>query len=527
MKKLLYVGLALLTFALHGCGPTSIVVQSTPAEPPPPPPAPEGSYQSFYDALSPYGQWINNPDYGYVWMPSVAPDFTPYGSNGHWVYTDEGWTWDSDYPWGWAAFHYGRWFFEDGYGWMWIPGNEWAPAWVTWRQSPDYYGWAPLGPQVSISASYGGSYNPPPHYWHFVPQQYVARPQVNNYFVSEQQNVTIVHNTTIIRNTTINNTTIVNNNVNNRGTRNNYAGGPDPAEVSRVSGAPLRPVPLRESNRPGENSAGGAFSIYRPRINQPSPSGGGGSSAAAPSRVQPLNQVRPVNPTSYNNQRPANNPSSNTNPGTPAPNGGNPAFNGNSNFNNNRPTNDRGNNGNNGNQANQGNQGNANNNGNPNNAGNPANNGNPNNNGNPANTGNPSNAGNPRNGNNPNSNGNPNNGNPNNNGNPGAPRSVNNPATAPVRGTPGNTTPGNTAPGNTSPANHPIFARPGSGNPQVRTQPGGGKPQPTVTQPPTNNHPAPPKTTTPAARPLNQSPAGNKPKTDDKDNKDNRPKPQQ
>jgi hypothetical protein len=524
MKKLLYVGLALLTLALHGCGPTSIVVESTPAPPPPPPPSPEGSYQSFYDALSPYGQWINNPDYGYVWMPSVAPDFTPYGSNGHWVYTDEGWTWDSDYPWGWAAFHYGRWFFEDGYGWMWIPGNEWAPAWVTWRQSPDYYGWAPLGPQVSITASYGGSYNPPPHYWHFVPQQYVARPQVNNYFVSEQQNVTIVHNTTIIRNTTINNTTIVNNNVNNRGTRNNYAGGPDPAEVSRVSGAPLRPIPLRESNRPGENSAGGAFSVYRPRISQPSASGGGGSSAPAPSRVQPLNQVRPVNPTSYN-PRPANNPSSNTNPGTPAPNGGNPAFNGNSNFNNNHPANDRGNPNNAGNPNNTGNPNNP---GNRNNATNPNNAGNPNNNGNSGNTGYPRNAGNPNSNVNPNVNGSPNNGgNPANSGNSGAPRSVNNPATAPVRSAPGNTTPGNAAPGNTSPANHPINARPGAGNPQFRTQPGGGRPQPTVNQPPANNHPAPPKTTTPAARPLNQSPAGNKPKTDDKDNKDNRPKPQQ
>lgn len=334
MKKLLYLALALSALALHGCGPTSVVVESTPPPAPPPLPPPSVSYQTFYDALSPYGQWINNPEYGYVWMPSVAPDFTPYGSNGHWVYTDQGWTWDSDYPWGWAAFHYGRWFFEDGYGWMWMPGNEWAPAWVSWRRSPDYYGWAPLGPQVTISASYGSGYNPPNHYWHFVPQQYVASPQVNNYVVNQQQNVTIIQNTTIIRNTTINNTTvnnttIINNNVNNRVTVNNYAGGPDPAEVSRVSGSPLRPVPLRESSRPGENSAAGGLSIYRPRINSPSTSGSSGSSAVVPPRVQSLNQVRPVNPTSYNNTRPANNPSpSNPSPGAPpASNTGNPAYN--------------------------------------------------------------------------------------------------------------------------------------------------------------------------------------------------------
>jgi hypothetical protein len=507
MKKLLYLGLALLTFALHGCGPTSVIVESRPAPPPPPPPpAPEASYQSFYDALSPYGQWINNPEYGYVWMPSVAPDFTPYGSNGHWVLTDQGWTWDSDYPWGWAAFHYGRWFFEDGYGWMWIPGSEWAPAWVSWRRSPDYYGWAPLGPQVSISASYSSGYNPPPHYWHFVPQQYVASPQVNNYVVNEQQNVTIVRNTTIIRNTTINNTTVnnttivnntvnnnvTNNNVNNRVTVNNYAGGPDPAEVSRVSGTTLRPIPLRESNRPGENSGNGSLSIYRPRINQPSASGGGGSSAAAPPRVQPLNQVHPINQTRYNNAHPFS--PSNASPGTPSANGGNPAFNGNANNNGNNP--------NNGSNAN--NPANPNATANPNNNGNtgyPRNGGNPNTNGNPANTGN-----------NPNSGSNPNH--PPNPANTGAPRTVNNPAAPPVNNTP--------------PASHPVYARPGTTNPaQVRTQPGTAKPQPTVGQPQTNNQPGVPKRITPVTRPLTQAPAGNQPKKDDKnkDDKDKKDKP--
>jgi hypothetical protein len=450
MKKLLCLALTLIAFVLHGCGPTSIVVESPAPAPAPPPPPPAVSYQSFYDALSPYGQWINNPDYGYVWMPTVAPDFTPYGSNGHWVYTDEGWTWDSDYPWGWAAFHYGRWFFEDGYGWMWIPGNEWAPAWVSWRRSPDYYGWAPLGPQVSISASYGGSYNPPPHYWHFVPQQYVARPQVNNYFVSEQQNVTIVRNTTIIRNTTINNTTVnnttvINNNANNRVTVNNYAGGPDPAEVSRVSGAPLRPIPLRESNHPGENSGGGAFSIYRPRINSsPSSAGNGSPAAAAPPRVQSLNQVRPVNPTSYNNTRPANNPNpSNANPAAPAPIGGNPAFNSN-----------------------------------PGNAGNPA--------------------------------------------NPGAQRPANNPVTTPVNNTPVNGRPVNNTPVNGTPpnSNHPAFVRPGTNNPPpVQPQPAQGNPHPISNRPSGTNQPATVKKPTPVARPLNQNPAGNKPK-DKKDDKD-------
>ncbi|MEI7662892.1 MAG: DUF6600 domain-containing protein, partial [Bacteroidota bacterium] len=66
------------------------------------------SFQVFYNELSPYGSWIENPQYGYVWVPDVSPGFIPYSTNGYWVFTDEGWTWVSNYAWGWAPFHYGR-----------------------------------------------------------------------------------------------------------------------------------------------------------------------------------------------------------------------------------------------------------------------------------------------------------------------------------------------------------------------------------------------------------------------------------
>src|SRR5689334_22089300 len=86
------------------------------------------SFQVFYDDLSPYGQWVNDPYYGYVWVPSMGPDFRPFYTGGHWVYTEYGNMWVSDYPWGWAPFHYGRWVYDDSYGWTWIPGNTWGPA---------------------------------------------------------------------------------------------------------------------------------------------------------------------------------------------------------------------------------------------------------------------------------------------------------------------------------------------------------------------------------------------------------------
>jgi len=52
--------------------------------------------------------------------------------------------WQSDYAWGAIPFHYGRWSYVAGYGWIWSPAYVYAPAWVVWRHTGDYCGWAPL-----------------------------------------------------------------------------------------------------------------------------------------------------------------------------------------------------------------------------------------------------------------------------------------------------------------------------------------------------------------------------------------------
>src|SRR5580698_9362302 len=104
--------------------------------------------QDFHPALDAYGTWSDDPTYGSVWTPSVAetgPDFVPYVSGGHWVYGDD-YAWNSDYSWGWAPFHYGRWVHLEARGWSWIPGREYAPAWVEWRAGDAYVGWSPAPP---------------------------------------------------------------------------------------------------------------------------------------------------------------------------------------------------------------------------------------------------------------------------------------------------------------------------------------------------------------------------------------------
>ena len=125
--------------------------QSSPEESEPSASAPSAAptQQDFESALSPYGQWISVPGLGQVWRPSaesVGEDFVPYTTGGTWVSSPQGWAFESAWEWGWAPFHYGRWYHQPEWGWVWTPGFAWAPAWVDWRCSGGYVAWAPLPP---------------------------------------------------------------------------------------------------------------------------------------------------------------------------------------------------------------------------------------------------------------------------------------------------------------------------------------------------------------------------------------------
>jgi len=179
------------------------------------------NFSSFYNELGHYGRWVNNPKYGQVWVYN-QPGFRPYYSGGHWDYTDYGWSWVSDYPWGWAPFHYGRWE-EDPYdGWIWIPGYEWAPAWVSWSEYDGYYGWAPLGYGVNFNVSFGSV---PYNRWVFVPRQRICEYNVHNYYVQPKGRY-------------FNNAVIINNYYNYGGNR--YWAGPKRVEVERYVQRPIQ-----------------------------------------------------------------------------------------------------------------------------------------------------------------------------------------------------------------------------------------------------------------------------------------------
>jgi hypothetical protein len=176
------------------------------------------SYSTFYTKLEPHGAWRQTSDYGYVWQPREAEQsrqWRPY-TNGHWAYTESGWTWISDEPFGWATYHYGRWTRLQNIGWVWVPGDEWAPAWVSWRKSNDYVGWAPLPPEARFERERGihnwsdNYYDIGPDQYSFVATRELGAPRMDRSVVPVERNVTIINETTNVTNITYKNTTVIN-----------------------------------------------------------------------------------------------------------------------------------------------------------------------------------------------------------------------------------------------------------------------------------------------------------------------------
>lgn len=152
------------------------------------------SVSSFHESLSSYGQWVPCGAYGECWVPAgVAAGWQPY-TNGEWIYTDYGWTWVSYDPWGGDPYHYGTWTNIDSYGWAWVPGLVWAPAWVTWSYSDAYVGWAPIPP--SLAFGYSGYAGAPvivsQNYYVFVPTNRMVGVNVSTVRVPVARNATIL-----------------------------------------------------------------------------------------------------------------------------------------------------------------------------------------------------------------------------------------------------------------------------------------------------------------------------------------------
>ena len=185
-------------------------------------PPPEVNY--FYNDLSPYGVWVDLAGIGWCWQPRavvINRGWRPYCEGGHWINSDCGWFWQSDYSWGWAPFHYGRWQMHERCGWVWTPDRVWGPAWVTWRTSDDHCGWAPLPPRAVFDARLGWRFNGvsvgvnfdfglrPDHFTFVALHDFTDRDLGHRRLAgTEVRNV--YNRTTVINNYSVHNTTIIN-----------------------------------------------------------------------------------------------------------------------------------------------------------------------------------------------------------------------------------------------------------------------------------------------------------------------------
>jgi len=213
----------------------------------------------FYDDLAPYGRWVQSASYGWVWSPRVTrAHWRPY-LYGHWVWTDWGWTWVSDEPYGWACYHYGRWIDDASYGWEWVPGYDWGPSWVSWQEGGDYIGWAALPPAVDIRA---GNFNVgiAPADFVFVPERQFLAPRIAGFAAPIGQ-----VNTIFPRTRTFNNYSFANQRVFNGG-----------VPVDRIQRAIGRTVPRFQvadaawTQRRQERIAGNRVAMFRPQVTRAS-----------------------------------------------------------------------------------------------------------------------------------------------------------------------------------------------------------------------------------------------------------------
>jgi hypothetical protein len=184
----------------------------------------EVSFDLAYSNLSEHGSWMVSAQYGHVWQPNeYNREWNPY-YDGHWIYTDMGWAWVSDYEWGSIPYHYGTWVSDPDDGWVWVPGRVWAPSWVVFRTGPDYIGWAPVpvGYSVGMSINFGG-----PSSFVYVSSHNFLAPRVRMSIIPREQATVFMNNTTVVNNIVVQNNVVVNR-------------GPDYRSIERATGSTIR-----------------------------------------------------------------------------------------------------------------------------------------------------------------------------------------------------------------------------------------------------------------------------------------------
>jgi len=164
---------------------------------------------------------------------------------------------------------------------MWIPDTEWSPGWVTWRDSDDYYGWAPMGPGVTISITLSSGYYVPDNYWRFVRRRNFGRNDRHHMFVRTERNRDLIRSSRIMNNARFDERRHV-----------NYYPGPNRQDVEKNIGRRIAPLSVQEGLKPGEIVRNNRLEIYRPDVQKNAVNG----QKAAPVKIYNGNDLKRSTP---------------------------------------------------------------------------------------------------------------------------------------------------------------------------------------------------------------------------------------
>jgi len=133
-------------------------------------PQQDNGQNDVQQVLARYGQFMKHEKYGDVWKPTqVAQGWRPYEPC-NWVFNQEmkAWFYDDKSEWGAIVHHYGRWTLDQQQGWLWVPGGEFGPGWVSWEMRGNEVGWAPLPPEQDGAIVESAAFKNDPNLWIFV-----------------------------------------------------------------------------------------------------------------------------------------------------------------------------------------------------------------------------------------------------------------------------------------------------------------------------------------------------------------------
>lgn len=293
-------------------------------------------YKEFYDELSPKGEWIQvdgeelglklktgtasgeyeiqkdlfnyitgiknayaeNIDLGmfFVWKPSpdlavsvgtnpVQSHYTPY-SNGQWLNTDAGWYFKAPTPAEEITSHYGRWVSSPGFGWVWVPGRVWSPAWVDWRENENYIAWAPIPPGGYIVNNIVSTPTIEYDSYVVVEKRYFIEPLIYSYIIPTT--TTTTNSYVIVKETSpVIGVMVANNVVINRG--------PDIVNIKNIGGKDVVKIKVNKVNN--KNSAGfnsTTINVYTPNFKKVKTNGKIVTTVNSPSNFVSNNEAKNI-----------------------------------------------------------------------------------------------------------------------------------------------------------------------------------------------------------------------------------------